>query len=191
MTKRRHHRGPKTRSAVLKERPMEMGVDAIRAPPMPLGWNGRTSSSPRAAAGRSPTPTLSSADGLTGIPFTNVYNGVPPRHRLRGRRRRDPSGIYDIGIAIGIWTNIRGCVHRRPRGPRRDRYGGWRERPVPDHPVLRDEGQPLHHEHGISTGTLAKVAAKNYRNGVLNPNAFRRTPMDGQAILTRRCSTIR
>ena len=39
------------------------------------------------------------------------------------------------------------------------------------------------HEHGISHRTLAKVAAKNYRNGVLNPNAFRRKPMDEQAIL--------
>jgi acetyl-CoA C-acetyltransferase len=39
------------------------------------------------------------------------------------------------------------------------------------------------HDHGISTDTLAKVAAKNFRNGVLNPNAFRRKPISEEAIL--------
>ena len=39
------------------------------------------------------------------------------------------------------------------------------------------------HDHGISTGTLAKVAAKNYRNGVHNPKAFRRKPISEEEIL--------
>jgi acetyl-CoA acetyltransferase len=39
------------------------------------------------------------------------------------------------------------------------------------------------HEHGISAETLAKVAAKNYRNGALNPNAFRRQPIPEDEIL--------
>ena len=39
------------------------------------------------------------------------------------------------------------------------------------------------HDHGISTETLARVAAKNFRNGVHNPNAFRRTPMAVEDIL--------
>ena len=39
------------------------------------------------------------------------------------------------------------------------------------------------HDHGISHETLARVAAKNYRNGVLNPNAFRRKPMSEEEIL--------
>ena len=29
------------------------------------------------------------------------------------------------------------------------------------------------HKHGIPQETLAKVAAKNFRNGALNPNAWR------------------
>ena len=33
------------------------------------------------------------------------------------------------------------------------------------------------HDHGISSSTLAKVAAKGYRNGALNENAFRRKPL--------------
>ena len=33
------------------------------------------------------------------------------------------------------------------------------------------------HDYGVSQATLAKVAAKNYRNGALNPKAFRRKPI--------------
>jgi acetyl-CoA acetyltransferase len=39
------------------------------------------------------------------------------------------------------------------------------------------------HDHGISSSTLAKVAAKNYRNGSRNPNAFRRKPLSEEEIL--------
>jgi acetyl-CoA acetyltransferase len=42
------------------------------------------------------------------------------------------------------------------------------------------------HDHGISVETLAKVAAKNYRNGSLNPNAFRRRPLAEEDILASR-----
>jgi acetyl-CoA acetyltransferase len=37
-------------------------------------------------------------------------------------------------------------------------------------------------ERGISDATLAKVAAKAFRNGSLNPNAWRREPMSEQTI---------
>jgi len=39
------------------------------------------------------------------------------------------------------------------------------------------------HKHGISQATLAKVAAKNFRNGEKNPNAFRRKPIAEDEIL--------
>jgi acetyl-CoA C-acetyltransferase len=39
------------------------------------------------------------------------------------------------------------------------------------------------HDHGISSKTLARVAAKNYRNGALNPNAFRRKAILEDEIL--------
>jgi acetyl-CoA acetyltransferase len=38
-------------------------------------------------------------------------------------------------------------------------------------------------DHDISRTTLAQVAAKNYRNGSLNPNAFRRKPLSEDEIL--------
>jgi acetyl-CoA acetyltransferase len=39
------------------------------------------------------------------------------------------------------------------------------------------------HDHGITRETLAKVAAKNYRNGARNPNAFRRKALPEAEIL--------
>ena len=39
------------------------------------------------------------------------------------------------------------------------------------------------HDHGISHETLAKVAAKNFRNGAGNEKAWRRTPMTEEEIL--------
>ena len=39
------------------------------------------------------------------------------------------------------------------------------------------------HSHGISQRTLAKVANKNFRNGALNPNAFRRKEISEDDIL--------
>ncbi len=38
-------------------------------------------------------------------------------------------------------------------------------------------------EHGISSATLAEVAAKAFRNGALNPDAWRRTPLTAEELL--------
>ena len=38
------------------------------------------------------------------------------------------------------------------------------------------------HEHGITANTLAKVAAKAFRNGSLNENAWRRKPLSEEEI---------
>ena len=40
------------------------------------------------------------------------------------------------------------------------------------------------HDHGVSQETLAKVAAKNFRNGAVNPNSFRRRPIPEDEILS-------
>jgi acetyl-CoA C-acetyltransferase len=41
-------------------------------------------------------------------------------------------------------------------------------------------------EYGISPATLARVAAKAFRNGCLNPNAWRRKPLSEEEILGSR-----
>ncbi|RMF08815.1 MAG: thiolase family protein, partial [Alphaproteobacteria bacterium] len=43
--------------------------------------------------------------------------------------------------------------------------------------------QKYMHDYGISAQTLARVAEKAYRNGSLNPNAWRRQPLSADEIL--------
>jgi acetyl-CoA acetyltransferase len=91
-------------------------------------------------------------------------------------------GKYDIGIAIGLDKHPRGAF---TDDPAKLALPGW----------YAENGQFVTtkffgmkanryiHDHGISQATLAKVAAKNFRNGSLNPNAFRRKPIAEADIL--------
>jgi acetyl-CoA C-acetyltransferase len=45
------------------------------------------------------------------------------------------------------------------------------------------KAQRYMHDFGITPRTLVKGAAKNYRNGSLNPNAFRRQALSEEEIL--------
>ena len=42
------------------------------------------------------------------------------------------------------------------------------------------------HDHDIDPRRLAAIAAKAFRNGALNPNAWRRTPLTGRRDRRRR-----
>ena len=92
-------------------------------------------------------------------------------------------GKYDIGIAVGLDKHPRGAFTDDPA-----KLGAAavvrRERPVRHHQVLRHEGQPATCTTTASPQeTLAEVADKNFRNGALNPNAFRRKPISEEEIL--------
>src|SRR5271155_982603 len=121
--------------------------------------------------------------GLTGIPFTDVFNAcatAASAAKLCADSIR--LGDYDIGIAVGMDKHPRGAF---TEDPALVGMPSW----------YAENGQYLTtkffgmkanrylHNHGISTDTLAKVAAKNFRNGVLNPNAFSRKPISEEAIL--------
>jgi acetyl-CoA acetyltransferase len=121
--------------------------------------------------------------GLTGIPFTDVFNAcATAASSIQLTADTIRLGKYDIGLAVGMDKHPRGAFTAEPA------ILG-----LPD--WYRETGQFLTtkffgmkanrymHEHGISMGTLAKVAAKNYRNGSRNPNAFRRSPLSEEEIL--------
>jgi acetyl-CoA acetyltransferase len=121
--------------------------------------------------------------GLTGIPFVDVFNAcATAATAIQLCAETIQMGKYDIGIAVGMDKHPRGAFTDAPSV-----LG------LPD--WYAENGQFLTtkffgmkanrymHDHGISVETLAKVAAKNYRNGSLNPNAFRRTPMSEEQIL--------
>ena len=110
------------------------------------------------------------------------------RLRDRGERaRRSPptrsaSATHDLGIAVGMDKHLPGAFSADPRLYACPSWYGE----VGQFLTTKFFGMKINkymHDHGISHETLAKVAAKNYRNGALNPNAFRRKPLSEEEIL--------
>jgi acetyl-CoA acetyltransferase len=124
--------------------------------------------------------------GLTGIPFTDVYNGcATAASALSMAARAITSGEYEIGIAVGMDKHKPGAFAADPVDyslPSWYGEAGFFLTPK----FFAMKIQRYMHDYGISPDTLARVAAKNYRNGSLNPNAFRRTPLTEDAILKSR-----
>src|SRR4051794_4032271 len=115
--------------------------------------------------------------GLTGIPFTDVYNGcATAASALTLAAQTIQLGAYDIGVAVGMDKHLPGAFSADPRlyaCPSWYGEGG-------QFTTTKFFGMKINkymEDHGISKSTLAKVAAKNYRNGSLNENAFRRKPL--------------
>ncbi|GAB89637.1 thiolase family protein [Gordonia rhizosphera] len=121
--------------------------------------------------------------GLTGITFTNVFNAcATSASAIQQTADTIRLGTYDIGIAVGMDKHPRGAFTDNPA---KLALPQW----------YAENGQFLTtkffgmkanryiHDHDISPATLAKVAAKNYRNGEKNPNAFRRKPISEEDIL--------
>jgi acetyl-CoA acetyltransferase len=121
--------------------------------------------------------------GLTGIPFTDVFNAcatAASATQLCADTIR--LGKYDIGIAVGMDKHPRGAFTDDPAKLALPAWYAENGQYVTTKFFGMKANRYLH-DHGISQETLAKVAAKNYRNGSLNPNAFRRKPLSEEEIL--------
>jgi acetyl-CoA acetyltransferase len=121
--------------------------------------------------------------GLTGLQFINVSNGCATGgSALFSAFNTIKSGAFDIGIAIGFDKHDRGAFTPRIESSQgSDWYGG-------SGLALTTQffGMKINHymqQHGISHRTLARVAAKAFRNGSLNPMAWRRKPLSEDEIL--------
>jgi acetyl-CoA acetyltransferase len=124
--------------------------------------------------------------GLTGIPFTNVYNGCATAASvLTLAANTIRLGEHDLGIAVGMDKHLPGAFSADPRDYACPSWFGE----VGQFITTKFFGMKINkymQDYGVSHETLAKVAAKNYRNGALNPNAFRRKPMSEEQILNSR-----
>ncbi|MCX5045370.1 thiolase family protein [Aldersonia sp. NBC_00410] len=163
---------------------MEMGADAIFSALADAGLRWQDIQFAVGGSWEIANPdAIVSRVGLTGIPFTNVFNAcATSASAIQLCADNIRFGKYDIGIAIGLDKHPRGAF---TADPTLVGMPSW----------YAENGQYLTtkffgmkanrylHEHDISQATLAKVAAKNYRNGVLNPNAFRRKPISEEDIL--------
>ncbi len=163
---------------------MQMGVDAIFAAVKDAGIEYRDI---QAATGGSWTvanpDAIVAMTGLTGIPFTNVFNACATAASAAkvcadGIRLGD----YDIGIAVGLDKHPKGAFTEDPALVGMPRWYAEHGQYLTTQFFGMKANKYLH-DHGISHETLARVANKNFRNGVLNPNAFRRKEISIEEIL--------
>ena len=129
-----------------------------------------------------PPDTFVSRLGLSGVPFTNVINGCTTGKSLTTAAGAIESGRAEIAIALGYDKHERGAFRiSSGKSKGRDWYGG-------SGLALTTQffGMKINrymHQYGITQSTLAKVAEKAFRNGSLNPMAWRRKPLSEQEIL--------
>jgi acetyl-CoA C-acetyltransferase len=163
---------------------MEMGVEAILAAVADAGvaWK-----DVQFAIGGSWTvanpDAIVAMVGLTGIPFTNVFNAcATAASAVKACADGIRLGDYDIGITVGLDKHPRGAFTEDPALVGMPRWYAANGQYLTTKFFGMKANRYLH-EHNISQETLAKVAAKNFRNGALNPNAFRRKPISEESIL--------
>src|ERR1700680_3720956 len=121
--------------------------------------------------------------GLTGITFTNVFNAcATAASAIQQTADTIRLGKYDIGIAIGLDKHPRGAFTDDPAKLALPQWYAENGQFVTTKFFGMKANKYLH-DHNISQATLAKVAAKNFRNGEKNPNAFRRKPISEEEIL--------
>ena len=124
--------------------------------------------------------------GLTGIPFTDVYNGCATAASVLTLAANSIRlGEHDLGIAVGMDKHTGGAFFADPRNyacP--EWYGELGQFLTPKFFGMKINKYCA--DYGITPRTLARAAAKNYRNGELNENAFRRKALSEDEILGSR-----
>jgi acetyl-CoA C-acetyltransferase len=136
------------------------------------------------AAGNADTSVA--ALGLTGIPFINVKNGCATGgSALTTAHAMLASGSADLALVVGFDKHPPGAFNPLPEDWG---LGSWYGETglMLTTQFFAMKIQRYMSEYGISSLTLAKVAAKAFRNGSVNPNAWRRTPLSEEQILSSR-----
>ena len=126
--------------------------------------------------------TLVNELGLTGLQFINVANGCATAgSALAASVQAVASGQFDLGLAVGFDKHPRGHFNADPASSGIGQWYGDLGFMVTTQFFAMKINRYLH-DHDISHGTLAKVAAKAFRNGALNPNAWRQKPLSEEEI---------
>jgi acetyl-CoA acetyltransferase len=121
--------------------------------------------------------------GLTGIPFFGVFNGCATANTAVSMAADAiEQGAADIAIAVGFDKHPRGAFAGDPAVLGLPAWYGETGLFLTTHFFGMKANRYLT-LHDISAETLAKVAAKNFRNGARNEKAWRRTPVTEEEIL--------
>ncbi|HVX19098.1 MAG TPA: thiolase family protein [Acidimicrobiales bacterium] len=120
--------------------------------------------------------------GLTGIEFVNVVNGCATGgSALAMATRAIASGEYDLGMAVGFDKHPRGAFNASPADYGLDDWYGEVGLMVTTQ-FFGVKIQRYLHDHDIDPAVLSLIAAKAYRNGAGNPNAWRRQSISAEEI---------
>ncbi len=129
------------------------------------------------------TDPVTALVGLTGIPFINVFSACATgAATIQQAANAIRAGTGEIVMAVGTDKHPRGSFKGNPT---LTNVPAWYQENG-QYVTTKFFGMKINkymHDHGVSSATLAKVAAKNYRNGALNPKAFRRKPISEEEIL--------
>jgi acetyl-CoA C-acetyltransferase len=120
--------------------------------------------------------------GLTGTPFVNVANGCATGgSALASVVAAIRSGVAEIGVAVGFDKHSRGAFNARPADwGLEDWYGATGLMLTTQFFALKT--QRYLHEHGLTERALALAAQRSFRNGALNPEAWRRQALSADEI---------
>jgi acetyl-CoA acetyltransferase len=122
--------------------------------------------------------------GLTGIPFTTVFNGCATGGSLLlNAANTILAGGGEVGIAVGLDKHPRGAFSA---GDDMEELGlgQWYGQTglALTTQYFGMKTQRYLHDHGLSVDCLHRTAVKAFKNGALNPNAWRRKALPYEAI---------
>lgn len=120
--------------------------------------------------------------GLTGIPFVNVANGCATGgSALASVIAAIRSGMAEIGVAVGFDKHPRGAFNPRPTEWGLEEWYG-RTGLMLTTQFFALKTQRYLHQHGIGEDVLVRIAERAFRNGALNPLAWRRRALSHEEI---------
>jgi acetyl-CoA acetyltransferase len=166
---------------------IEMGAEAIRAALADAGVEWKDVQFAFGGSFEVDNPdAVVSLLGCTGIPFMDVYNGCATAGTaLELTADAIRLGKYDLGVAVGMDKHLPGAFTSDPTYYAAPSWYGENGQFLTTKFFAMKLNRYMY-DHGISHESLARVAAKNFRNGAKNPNAYRRKEMSEEAILNAR-----
>ncbi|WP_433602363.1 thiolase family protein [Nocardia sp. CA-135953] len=121
--------------------------------------------------------------GLTGIPVRGVFNGCATGGTsLQMAAQAIRHGEADVAMAIGMDKHPRGAFAADPSVAGLPSWYGQTGMFMTTH-FFGTKATRYLYDHGVSMEALARIAAKNLRNGSITPHAWRRKPLSVEQIL--------
>jgi acetyl-CoA acetyltransferase len=163
---------------------LEMGADAVRDALADAGTDWPSVQCAFAGSMEVTNPeAVVGLLGLTGIPARAVLNGCATGNTsLTMAAKSIEHGEHDLAVAIGLDKHPRGAFAADPSVSGLPGWYGDAGLFLTTH-FFGMKITRYMHDHSVTPATLAKVAAKNFRNGAANEKAWRRKELSEDEIL--------